>query len=122
MPPKPKGRPNTPSEDANIAPRAGVRAVTAALAYLAEPDGPDAGHDWTHLVDPLERSLAELEAMQSSYSMNDKVNSDDIDAFKRADRAVEMVKTLTRADDVQVRIGDRLEEFRRLWHSAAKGV
>ena len=46
---------------------------------------------------------------------------DVIEAFKRADKAAEDVKTNTRADDVKVRINHLLEEFRSLWRSAAKG-
>lgn len=122
MPPKPKGRPNTPSENANIAPHAGVRVVTAALDYLAHPDGLDAGRDWAHLVKPLETALADLEAIEPSYSMNDKVNPDDIETFRRADKAADDVKALTRADDVQVRINRLLADFRTLWHSAAQGI
>lgn len=116
------GRPNTPSENANIAPAAGLAVVEAALAYLAEPDGRDDGRDWTHFVEPLENSRAELQAMNLSYATNENVHPDDIDAFRRADRAAENVRLQTRADDVKVRIGARLEEFRSFWHSAAKGV
>ena len=122
MSPKPKGRPNTPSENANIAPAAGIRVVKAALAYLADPDGPDHGQDWAHYVEPLEAALVELGAMEPSYSMTDRVNPEDIETFRRADKAADDVKTQTRADDVHVLINHRLEDFRTLWHSAAKGV
>lgn len=122
MSPTPKGRPNTPSEDANIAPAAGIEVVKAALEYLANPDGLDAGRDWKHLVAPLVASLNELEAMESSYSMTEKVNAADVEIFARADVAADNVKTHTRADDVQVRIGSGLERFRSLWRSAERGV
>jgi len=125
MPPKRKGRPNTPSEDANIAPAAGIKVVNVALMYLTNPDGLDDGRNWDHYVVPLKRSLAELQAIvarEKSYGQNDKVSADDIESFRRADKAAEDVKMHTRADDVEVRINHVLEDFRRLWKSAATGV
>jgi hypothetical protein len=122
MPPKPKGRPNYPSEDAVAARGVGIEVLEVALAYLNEPDGLNSAKDLEYLIEPVEASLAELEALTISLKWNDAAPPAILEAFGRADKAAEDVMTMTRVDDESSDIHGPLGEFRDYYRGAAKAA
>jgi hypothetical protein len=122
--PNPAGsspRPNYASEDANLARHRGSQLLQALADYLSNPDLEDSRSDWSSelaLISQLADELEGLRDVLGSLKWDESVPPAALDVFQRVDDLAMTVQTTTAADDIHVRIGGALGDFRAAWSGA----
>ena len=123
---KPAGsspRPNYAIEDANLARARGLELLQVCADYLADPDLQDSRSDWISelaLISQLADELERLRDVLGRLKWDDPVPHAALDVFRRVDDLAMNVQTTTGADDVHVRIGGALGDFRAAWRGAQR--